>query len=106
MGVFSRMNLPLPITIAEIAAAATGLGGGILLVYKRRLGWIFQSITMVLIAIINWYVGLYWLLLPTFFSLGVSVWGYFKWKPKSKFPQHNRYRYYTDDGIKLDRRKK
>lgn len=64
----------------QIVATILALIGGVFLIFKKKVGWLLSVVTIFFFIVINYRAGLYVLIIPCVFSLGVSSAGWFKWR--------------------------
>ena len=70
----------MTLLILQIVATLVSFCGGMLLVYKRRLGWLVGFVALILLMIINYSAGLYILMIPCMSYSVVNILGYINWK--------------------------
>jgi len=64
----------------QIIATALSLIGGVLLIFKKKDGWVLSALAVVIFAAMNYKVGLYILIIPCVFSVAITLAGWFKWR--------------------------
>lgn len=68
----------------QIAATAVFIIGESFLIFKKKSGWIWRQIGLVLLVIINYLAGLYLMILPTVASMVIGFIAYLKWRKDDK----------------------
>lgn len=64
----------------QIAAFLLALTGQLFIIFKKKVGWLFQASGLTFIIIINYHAELYLLIIATAISVVVVISGWFKWR--------------------------
>lgn len=68
----------------QIAATTVFIIGESFLIFKKKSGWVWRQIGLVLLVIINYLAGLYLMILPTVASMAIGLIAYLKWRKDDK----------------------
>lgn len=66
----------------QILASICSIIGVSFLVFKKRVGWLFNIGTMSFFILINYSIGLWILIIPTSLALVIAISGWLRWGRK------------------------